>query len=161
MQACILHTKGQSVPLLSESVANPHRESQLWTSHRSQAPQHSASRGNYQLWVQTSRWLEWLHAPAVLTVSLLSRICSAVTLPCSQSPLQLISPQEAASQTGQWRKMGAGRERGAHSLGHEHTVRITQLPESEISPHHCPWPPGMSIPGLLCMSKYCTAMPQH
>lgn len=28
-----------------------------------------------------------------------------------QSPLQLMSPQEAASQRGQWKKMGAGRER--------------------------------------------------
>lgn len=115
-------------------------KSQLWISNRSQAPQRSASRGNYQVWVQTCRLLQWLHAPAVLSVSLLSHICGAVTFTCSQSPLQLISPQEAASQIGQWEKMGAGRERGAHSLRHQHTVRIHS---AAVNPKS--HPPSVSI----------------
>lgn len=115
-------------------------KSQLWTSNRSPAPQHSASRGNYQVWVQICRLLQWLHGLAVPTVSLLSHICGAVTFTCSQSPLQLISPQETASQIGQWKKMGAGTERGAHSLGHQHTVRIHS---AAVNPKS--HPPSVSI----------------
>lgn len=95
--------------------------------------------------MQTCRLLQWLHTLAVLTV-LLSHICGAVTSACSQSPLQLISPQEADSQKGQWKKMGAGRERGAHSLGHQHTVRIHS---AAVNPKS--HPPSVSIaPGDVC-----------
>lgn len=69
-----------------------------------------------------------------------SHICGAVTFTCSQSPLQLISLQEADSQIGQWKKMGAGRERGAHSLGHEQDPLSCR--ESEISPPSVSTAPG-------------------
>lgn len=156
MQACILHTEGQGVPLLSEFMANPHRDRQLWTSQGSQAPQPSTSRGNYQVWVQTCRVLEWVHAPVVLTVSLLSHICSAVTFPHSQSPLQLISPLKADSQTGQWKKMGAGREREEHTAwGRSTLLGSTQLPESIT--FHGPW--GWPCQG--CCAYPSAARPCH
>lgn len=126
-------------------------KSQLWTSHRPQAPEHLASRRNYHgVWVQTRRLLEWLHAPAVLTVPHLVTHLGAVTFTCSQSPLQLIRLQEAGSQIGQWKKTGAGRERGAYSLGHEQTVRIHSAAMNPKShPHQFPLPLGMSVPGLV------------
>lgn len=118
--------------------------------------------------MQTCRLLQWFHATAAITVSLLSHICGAVTPTCSQSPLQLISPQEADSQIGQWKKMGTGRERGAHSLGHQHTVRIHS---AAVNPKS--HPPSISIaPGdvhtrtganvrVLHMSECCTALSSH
>lgn len=158
VQVCILHTKGQSAPLpnLWQIFTG---ESQLWTSHRSQAPQHSTSRGNYHVWVQTCRLLEWLHAPAVLTMSLLSHICSAVAFPCSQSPLQLISPQEQTARQASGRRWELAEREEHAAWGMSTLLGSTQLPEPEISLGHFPLPLGMSVQG--CCECPSAARPCH
>lgn len=125
-------------------MENPHRESQLWTSHRSQAPQHSASRGNYQLWVQTSRLLRWLRAPAVPTVSLLSHLqcCHPSTL---TEPSATHYPQEAESQPGRWRRWELA-EREEHTawgtstlLGSLSCLNLKSQPITLHGPRGCPY----------------------
>ena len=77
-------------------------------------------------------------------------------------PLQLINLQEADSKIDQWKKMGAGTGRGAHSPGHEQTVRIHSAAVNlQPHPNQFSLPLGMSTPGLVWKSVCCEAIPQH
>lgn len=87
-------------------------------------------------------------------------ICSAVTLPRSQSPLPLISPQEAASQTGQGRRWELA-EREEHTawgtstvLGSLSCLNLNSQPITLHGPRGCPYQGCRA-------SECCTAMPQH